>query len=68
MDQEAIENELEKNVEQPLWKTVLERMENDHFEALPSGWQRVTHNSGLPVYLVSLLLLLTLPSSTANPE
>ncbi|CAI4232756.1 unnamed protein product [Auanema sp. JU1783] len=33
------------------WKMVLENMENDHFDPLPEGWCRMTHNCGLPIYL-----------------
>ncbi|VDK50146.1 unnamed protein product [Cylicostephanus goldi] len=33
------------------WKYVPERIEHDHFMNLPEGWTRITHNSGMPVYL-----------------
>lgn len=38
------------------WKYVPERIEHDHFMNLPEGWTRITHNSGMPVYLVRLIL------------
>ncbi|EYC02575.1 hypothetical protein Y032_0099g3189 [Ancylostoma ceylanicum] len=34
-----------------VWKYVPERIEHDHFMNLPEGWTRITHNSGMPVYL-----------------
>ncbi|VDL79675.1 unnamed protein product [Nippostrongylus brasiliensis] len=34
-----------------VWKYVPERLEHDHFMNLPEGWTRITHNSGMPVYL-----------------
>ncbi|KAJ6649317.1 Microprocessor complex subunit DGCR8 [Pseudolycoriella hygida] len=33
------------------FKTVLEEKGQNHFEVLPEGWVKVTHNSGIPLYL-----------------
>ncbi|XP_037051597.1 microprocessor complex subunit DGCR8 [Bradysia coprophila] len=33
------------------FKIVLEEKGQNHFEVLPEGWVKVTHNSGIPLYL-----------------
>ncbi|XP_063244192.1 uncharacterized protein LOC134543219 [Bacillus rossius redtenbacheri] len=32
-------------------KIVLDELGHDHFDVLPEGWVKVTHNSGMPLYL-----------------
>ncbi|PAV68859.1 hypothetical protein WR25_22310 isoform A [Diploscapter pachys] len=43
-----------------IWKTVLDRLDNDHFSQLPDGWMRVTHHSGMPIYLHRKTRVITL--------
>ncbi|KAK6055889.1 hypothetical protein COOONC_06606 [Cooperia oncophora] len=49
---DKIKKEAEESEPIPIiWKYVPERLEHDHFMNLPEGWARITHNSGMPVYL-----------------
>ncbi|PIO67647.1 hypothetical protein TELCIR_10594 [Teladorsagia circumcincta] len=49
---DKIKKEAEDSEPTPvIWKYVPERLEHDHFMNLPEGWARITHNSGMPVYL-----------------
>uniref|UniRef100_A0A7I4XXI3 DRBM domain-containing protein n=1 Tax=Haemonchus contortus TaxID=6289 RepID=A0A7I4XXI3_HAECO len=49
---DKIKKEAEDSESTPvIWKYVPERLEHDHFMNLPEGWARITHNSGMPVYL-----------------
>lgn len=38
-------------------KVVLEIRPNDAMNVLPDGWIEVTHDSGMPVYLVSVYFI-----------